>query len=458
MPWQLRIQYPGTLYHVTARGNRRENLVQDNADREMLLATLAETCQKTGWKVLAWVIMDNHYHWARASLAKPASQKPFCWSMPRRFPLYFSMILLAAGAAFACSVPVFRYALEHWPADPFQVLVFHRDALSAEQEAALGELEKKEGERANVLVRRVGLSDTLPPDLAALGKGVPPNENAWLMTRFPSSTGIRAPILSAPFHPETLQGLIESPARRELARRLSEGESAVWLLLESGDKEADDAAEKLLQERLDYLASVMTLPKLDESDIANGLVSVPEEDLRLEFSVLRVARDDPAEARLVSMLLLSEEGLAESDEPMVFPVFGRGRALYALVGAGIRQETIESAAAFLVGKCSCQVKEQNPGVDLLIKADWDNAAKASPVLDRELPTAREVLAASQIETVTSKPAQTPPATESPSEESSPWPLVAVAVLLVAAVYGALRLRGKGVKRRSTQRTRPRLDL
>ena len=29
----------------------------------MLLATLAEACKKTGWEVLAWVIMDNHYHW-----------------------------------------------------------------------------------------------------------------------------------------------------------------------------------------------------------------------------------------------------------------------------------------------------------------------------------------------------------------------------------------------------------
>jgi REP element-mobilizing transposase RayT len=63
MPRQLRIQYPGALYHVTARGDRREDIVHDDGDREMLLATLAESCKKTGWEVLAWVIMDNHYHW-----------------------------------------------------------------------------------------------------------------------------------------------------------------------------------------------------------------------------------------------------------------------------------------------------------------------------------------------------------------------------------------------------------
>lgn len=50
MPRQLRIQYPGALYHVTARGDRREDIVHDDSDREMLLATLAEACQKTGWE------------------------------------------------------------------------------------------------------------------------------------------------------------------------------------------------------------------------------------------------------------------------------------------------------------------------------------------------------------------------------------------------------------------------
>ena len=50
MPRQLRIQYPGALYHVTARGDRREDIVHDDGDREMLLATLVEACKKTGWE------------------------------------------------------------------------------------------------------------------------------------------------------------------------------------------------------------------------------------------------------------------------------------------------------------------------------------------------------------------------------------------------------------------------
>ena len=51
MPRQLRIQYPDALYHVTARGCRRGDIVHDEGDREMLLATLAEARKKTGWAV-----------------------------------------------------------------------------------------------------------------------------------------------------------------------------------------------------------------------------------------------------------------------------------------------------------------------------------------------------------------------------------------------------------------------
>jgi hypothetical protein len=57
---------------------------------------------------------------------------------------------------------------------------------------------------------------------------------------------------------------------------------------------------------------------------------------------------------------------------MVFPVFGRGRALLPLVGAGITEANITAAAGFLTGACSCEVKALNPGFDLLLPADWDN--------------------------------------------------------------------------------------
>jgi len=58
-------------------------------------------------------------------------------------------------------------------------------------------------------------------------------------------------------------------------------------------------------------------------------------------------------------------------QPIAFPIFGRGRVLCALVGDEIKKENVEEICYFLVGGCSCQVKEANPGWDLLLSADWD---------------------------------------------------------------------------------------
>jgi putative transposase len=62
MPRQLRLQYPGAMYHVMSRGNRRAEIFLDDVDRHDFLKTLAEACQKTGWQVHAYCLMGNHYH------------------------------------------------------------------------------------------------------------------------------------------------------------------------------------------------------------------------------------------------------------------------------------------------------------------------------------------------------------------------------------------------------------
>lgn len=62
MPRKLRVEYPGAMYHVMSRGDRREDIFVDDVDRQDFLKTLAEACQKTGWQVHAYCLMRNHYH------------------------------------------------------------------------------------------------------------------------------------------------------------------------------------------------------------------------------------------------------------------------------------------------------------------------------------------------------------------------------------------------------------
>ena len=48
VPRKLRIEYPGAMYHVMNRGDRREDIFHDDEDRKRFLATLGEACRKTG--------------------------------------------------------------------------------------------------------------------------------------------------------------------------------------------------------------------------------------------------------------------------------------------------------------------------------------------------------------------------------------------------------------------------
>lgn len=58
----LRLDIPGALYHITARGNAREPIYCDDHDREAFLALLATTCNRYGWALHAYCLMTNHYH------------------------------------------------------------------------------------------------------------------------------------------------------------------------------------------------------------------------------------------------------------------------------------------------------------------------------------------------------------------------------------------------------------
>lgn len=58
----LRIELAGALYHVTSRGDRREDIYLSDADRTAWLVILGEVCKRFNWRCHAWCQMSNHYH------------------------------------------------------------------------------------------------------------------------------------------------------------------------------------------------------------------------------------------------------------------------------------------------------------------------------------------------------------------------------------------------------------
>src|SRR5436190_9998411 len=95
-----------------------------------------------------------------------------------------------------------------------------------------------------------------------------------------------------------------------------------------------------------------------------------------------------------------------------------------MAGAGLNASNIAEAGGFLVGACSCEAKELNPGVDLLFSADWEAGLAAAP---ERAPIPTPLLKPRPAEPVE---AAGPPATP-PGSRAYLWGALIVAGLLVA---------------------------
>ena len=58
----LRIEFPGAFYHVTSRGNKRQNIFENHEDRNTFINVFAKVIKTYGWRCFAFCLMDNHYH------------------------------------------------------------------------------------------------------------------------------------------------------------------------------------------------------------------------------------------------------------------------------------------------------------------------------------------------------------------------------------------------------------
>ena len=58
----LRIEFAGALYHLTSRGDGRDDIYLDDSDRVLFLEVLASVCERFNWACHAYCLMGNHYH------------------------------------------------------------------------------------------------------------------------------------------------------------------------------------------------------------------------------------------------------------------------------------------------------------------------------------------------------------------------------------------------------------
>lgn len=309
---------------------------------------------------------------------------------------------LYCSFAEGCQVPVFRYALERWKNDPYQIFVIADGELEGEAKSAfdlLRELEVDETSPANVLVEPVNLQDdrdekTFRNHLKEQNIQLPA-----IFVYYSEDKLTYSPIWAGAASIQNANAIVDSPIRKEVMSRILKGDSAIWLMVESGNREEDDSAFKKMGEYLKIAEKELELPEgvigaararealaagqfIDETNVLDS-----EIELKLAFSRLRMSRDSANEEPFLEMLLHMESDLKDlKGQPMFFPIFGKGRALEPLIGEGIDKDNVLDYCSYITGACSCEVKKQNPGIDLLTRLDWIGAMEGSEiVLEKLLP-------------------------------------------------------------------------
>ncbi|MDQ6992116.1 MAG: transposase [Mariprofundus sp.] len=58
----LRIEFPGAVYHITSRGDGKDDIYLPNSDRESFINVLLQVVERFDWVCYAWCLMANHYH------------------------------------------------------------------------------------------------------------------------------------------------------------------------------------------------------------------------------------------------------------------------------------------------------------------------------------------------------------------------------------------------------------
>lgn len=290
------------------------------------------------------------------------------------FKLFVTLLIgFIAVDAIACNIPVFRYALERWKPDSCEVVVFY-DQLSPEQEGFVSELEaatSEKGGTANASIVRSKIADT--------GN----DENAILWKELSKTVGVKLPyavVRSQAGQGRAIQpwqgtldeartvGLLDSPVRKELVRRLQNGHSIVWLVLKSNDAKRSNDAIELLKTQCEELSKTIKLPDgigLPGSELHSEI------PLLIKFSYLEIDPSDRREEFLVKLFTNIRPETTTQGEPLIAPVFGRGRVLEVIPASDVSAALMEDLTLFLGGACSCQVKERNPGFDLPLSTAWD---------------------------------------------------------------------------------------
>jgi hypothetical protein len=293
------------------------------------------------------------------------------------FLVYAGILLSFAMQLQACSVPVFRYALERWVPDNYRATIRCNGAVPETLQNLINDWENT---GFNIRIQ----TDKTPPTDAAAGK-------CELRVDFPPTCRTTKPLWVGPLTSNTINAVANSPVRSQIADRILGGDSVVWLLLESGNTTNDAAAKTVLLDELKNCSNSLKLPQIDDTDISI-VSSTKQTPLKIAFSLLTLSRNNQQEAVLINALLNNSDSQMLK-QPAAYPICGAGRAFPPLVGSQITPDNINMVCTFLTGECSCEIKNMNPGFDLPMNIDWSRIGETCSYTETSLPPLSGVMPA-----------------------------------------------------------------
>jgi len=314
------------------------------------------------------------------------------------------VVLNCVAPATACDTPVYRYAMYRWEPTPYEVYHFHAGEMDAAFAAAsekLADARHDKSAPANVAVYPVNLAKeaevkTVPPDVRRLWEKKVEQGAKTPATVIVNPLGFE--VHTGDLAADDVAGLLQSPLRSEVGELLGKGHCGVYVLLLGTDarlnKAASEAVDKLIKDvnsgdlalyagpdaynplsPKTASAQVSQDDKEDASkDKAEKTTKPPHSAVALKFTQKQLKAQDPWFYR--SLMAVENDLYEFQDEPMLFVIYGRGRALPPYIGKGIVYDNLVEVTDFITSACSCTVKDQNPGVDLLMAYDWQSASAA----------------------------------------------------------------------------------
>jgi hypothetical protein len=254
--------------------------------------------------------------------------------------LLFRTIFITGVLILSCTTKVSEWVLINVPAEEYRLVSFiNQEGLDKASDISTIERELA-GANVNAREAKTG---------SAASSGYELYFRNRLVKRYSSS--------------DEIKDIVTSPLRRKISSEIMAGKLCVMLFLKTDDPAKDDRRREAL------------------------LKAVKDSPFRDVIAVAELSRNNSEESNFVSMLLNVESDLKGIKDPMIFGIFGKFRALEPLVANGISAENIGYMIDFLTADCSCLIKDDLPGADILFKGSWDNPTPAlvNRILD-ENPT------------------------------------------------------------------------